>query len=80
MSHNVKDRLPSDPAELNLNVKGIVTTDDLIELIRSGRLPKLYLTAHPERWSHNTAFWLMDEVGDAIKNAAKSILRRINLR
>ena len=44
--NKMRDFMPDRIEEIAVN-----TTDDLIELIRSNKVDKLYILAHPERWS-----------------------------
>jgi hypothetical protein len=51
------------------------TTDDLIAWISSGSEKKLYVTAHPERWSSNLGEWLLWSLADFLMNLGKKALR-----
>ena len=79
-SRKFKDLLPSALPEQVQNVRAIVTTNNLIEFIESGEQPRIYLTAHPERWGHNLLEWLIDEMKDQTINMAKAVLRKIKFR
>ncbi|MEL4305939.1 hypothetical protein [Methanococcoides sp. LMO-2] len=50
------------------------TTDDLIDLIKSGELENLYLLAHPERWSLNMVDWGLYCSMDVAVNLVKKVL------
>ena len=78
MSRKFKDWLPSGSSNQDSNVRNVVTTDDLIKLIQSGRCPRIYLTVHPERWGHNLATWFIDQMNDTAKNVLKAVLRKLN--
>ena len=53
------------------------TTDDLIELIRGNKVDKLYILAHPERWTSNDAEWFFGYVKDFVFNVGKKVLKRV---
>jgi hypothetical protein len=76
MSRKVKDNLPF---ALPLPVAGdekLITTDDVISLVKSRRLSRVCFTVHPERWSYSFGSWVVDRVRDTGMNAAKSLLAR----
>jgi hypothetical protein len=52
------------------------STDDLITWIRSTGGKKLYITAHPERWSANLGEWLIWSFLDFGMNVGKVFLQR----
>lgn len=74
--HKVKDHLPS-PISVN-NIEGrshvIISTDDIIGLLKNGKLNCVYLLVHPERWSNNLIGWITDSVLDTGVNLAKRML------
>ncbi len=48
------------------------TTDDILDAIREGSLPKrLLMTTHPQRWTDNRWQWIKEYVGQSVKNIAK---------
>lgn len=53
------------------------TTDDLINLIREKQFPNLYLTTHPERWSHSIGSHFVNYGTDIIFNISKKIIRKV---
>jgi hypothetical protein len=77
MSRKFKDFLPFGLSSQDLNVRNIVTTDDLIKLIQSGRFQRICLTVHPERWSHNLTTWFIDQMNDTARNMVKAVLRKL---
>jgi hypothetical protein len=50
------------------------TTDELIRLIKSGRLERLYILAHPERWALNKSEWIFNYMKDFTFNIGKKVL------
>ena len=79
MSRKAKDFLPSTLPEQNTNIRKISTTEDLLKFIKREKFPRIYLTVHPERWSHNSIAWIADQMRDAGMNVAKNIFLRLNL-
>ena len=78
MSRKLKDMLPfALPVEMIGNER-VVTTDDVIRIVKTAGVPRFYLTIHPERWSYNMATWLIDQTRDTGMNAAKQVLRKIH--
>jgi hypothetical protein len=53
---------------------GVNTTDELINLIKSGRVESLYILAHPERWASNKSEWAFNYIKDFVFNAGKKVL------
>mgnify|MGYP000571894561 CR=1 FL=1 len=45
---------------------GVNTTDELIRLIKSGRVNRLYMLAHPERWGSNKSEWSFNYMKDVV--------------
>ncbi len=55
MSRKMKDMLPyALPVNTTENGR-LITTDDVIRIIKTRGFPRFYLTVHPERWSYNIA-------------------------
>lgn len=50
------------------------TTDDIMALIRSAKLDRLYLLIHPERWALNDISWITGSVIDMATNAGKMVI------
>ena len=69
--NKMRDFMPDKNEELTAD-----TTDDLIELIRSNKVDKFYILAHPERWASNTAEWSFNYIKDFVFNVGKKVLRR----
>jgi hypothetical protein len=63
--YNIRDHAPAPPGAL------VDTTDDLIALVRSGRLLRLCLLAHPDRWSETVLEWRLRAVRDYAENRLK---------
>lgn len=47
-----------------------------ITLFKSGRVKRLYILTHPERWALNDAEWLLGCIKDVVFNVGKKVLRR----
>ena len=54
---------------------GVNTTDELIRLIKSERVKRLYILAHPERWTSNKNEWIFNYMKDYVFNVGKKVLR-----
>jgi hypothetical protein len=50
------------------------TTDDLINIIASGKESQLYLSTHPERWADSMIDWYIGGIRDFIFNTGKIVL------
>jgi hypothetical protein len=66
--HNVRDHVGHAAAAV------ADTTDELIALVASPRLPRLCLLAHPDRWSASTVGWAARAARDAVENAVKDVV------
>jgi hypothetical protein len=55
----------------------INSTDDLIMLIREGKIDKFYILVHPERWSKNGIEWSSVYIQDSLFNYGKKILSAV---
>jgi hypothetical protein len=53
------------------------TTNDMIEVIQRKESRVLYLSAHPERWSHSSGSHLVNYCTDLIFNVGKIIIKGI---
>ena len=69
--YNVRDRAGTPPPVV------VDTTDELIELVRSGKLPELCLLAHPERWSATPLHHAVRAARDRVENVAKLAIARL---
>ena len=56
----------------NLLIGNISTTDDIINLIKEERFPKICLLAHPNRWHDHTINWISESILQNIKNIGKA--------
>lgn len=53
------------------------TTDELMGLIRSKRLERLYILVHPERWASGGVEWGFNYMKDCAFNIGKKVLRMV---
>lgn len=67
--HNVRDRAPGSQG-----IPRIESTADLIALIRSRTIPRLCISAHPNRWAAGVPEWIGSLAADRAKNAAKRLV------
>lgn len=67
--HNIRDFMAGQNKGETLN-----NTDNLIELIRSGRPSTLYINTHPERWAIDCIDWLLNYARDSVFNTGKIFL------
>jgi hypothetical protein len=72
MSRKVKDIMPRALSGGTSDFAHILTTDDLIGFVESLKSPQIYITVHPERWSHNFMEWILDFMRDTSINIVKS--------
>lgn len=76
--HNLRDALDcgnsNDTSELAA-VAGVQTTIELIRLLASKQVPRLYLSFHPERWPVGIPAWLGSLFFDFSVNRVKGLLR-----
>jgi hypothetical protein len=56
---------------------GVNTTDELINLIKSERVNRLYILAHPERWASNKSEWIFNYMKDVVFNVGKKVLIKV---
>ena len=61
----------------NKDLIGVNTTDELIKLIKSGRVNRLYILAHPERWALNKSEWIFNYMNDFVFNVGKKVLIKV---
>jgi len=67
---NVRDRTTVPAAEV------VETTPELIDLVRSGRRPRLCIVTHPERWPATLVEWGVSAARDAATNVVKVAVAR----
>jgi hypothetical protein len=74
--HKVKDLLPANTETGRNRAKeaGASSTNDIIGLIKSGKLGPAYLLTHPERWSDSLGGWIINLSLDAGVNFCKDVL------
>ncbi len=77
MSRKVKDMLPSVSPDQVACAGEITTTNDVISLIKSRKFPRIYITVHPERWSHNLISWTADQTRDTGMNIVKQVYKTL---
>ena len=53
---------------------GVNITDELRGLIKSERVNRLYILAHPERWASNKSEWIFSYMKDSMFNVGKKVL------
>ena len=64
----IVDDWPVGPSEKPTQV---TSTPELIELVESGALPRLYVLVHPNRWADSTVEWVQEFAKDAVINTGK---------
>lgn len=69
--YNIRDHAPAPPGAM------VDTTLDLIALVRSRRLQRLCLLAHPDRWSATPHEWRMRALRDGLENRVKMALKAL---
>ena len=72
--HNVRDFASASPRE------ELGSTDDLITVIDQLKHPVLCVSAHPDRWAHSPARWVLSMFEDSLVNGAKVVLKRMRRR
>jgi tetratricopeptide (TPR) repeat protein len=74
-SWNVKNKMRDFmPGNNDNGLIGVNTTDELINLIKSERVERLYILAHPERWASNNIEWSFNYMKDFVFNVGKKLL------
>jgi hypothetical protein len=71
LRYNIRDHAPAPPGAL------VDTTEELIALVASRRLPRLCLLVHPDRWSATPAEWHVRAWRDRFENVAKMALKAV---
>lgn len=69
--YNIRDHAPAPPGVV------VDTTEDVIDLVRSRRLPRLCLLVHPDRWSATPFEWHLRALRDGLENRVKLALRAL---
>ncbi len=67
--NNLRDFMPGKREDGNVD-----TTDNLIELVKSNKINRLYISTHPERWASNNLEWCVIYMTDLAFNAGKKVL------
>lgn len=75
---SVRDKVPVYQDEWIRQGLVYHTTDDLINAISNGNMPKqMMMTTHPQRWTNNILFWLKEICYQSVKNMVKELLIKI---
>lgn len=74
---SVRDKIPKFQDEWTQAGLTWHTTEELINAIEAGNLPKhVMLTTHPQRWTNNPKEWYLELVTQNVKNLIKRIIIR----
>ena len=73
--NKMRDFMPDNNNDKDLI--SVNTTDELINLIKSGRAERLYILAHPERWASNKSEWIFNYMKDFVFNVGKNVLMMV---
>jgi hypothetical protein len=68
---NIRDHAPAPTGQV------AESTDELIALIAEGRMRRICLLTHPERWSPDALSWWLRRLRDAAENRFKVVLAKI---
>ena len=68
-SFSVKDKI-------GYGLINIRKTDEIISLIKSGKLKRVYLLTHPSKWNDDYIPWFKEFVFQNIKNIGKACIRK----
>lgn len=72
---SVRDKIPQYQDEWTAKGLTFHTTDDVIEGLRTGRIPKnLMITVHPQRWNPFGIAWCKEMVLQNAKNIVKRVI------
>lgn len=75
---SVRDKIPVYQDEWIKQGRVYHATDDLINEISNGNLPKqMMITTHPQRWTDNVFIWLKELCCQLVKNRVKGILVKL---
>lgn len=69
--YNIRDHAPAPPGAV------VDTTEELIALVRSRRLPRLCLLVHPDRWAATPLDWHLRALRDCLENRIKMALKAL---
>jgi len=68
---SIRDKVES-PFEIEVK-----STEHFIELIKAGKMPeKMMINTHPQRWNDDLLPWVVELVGQSVKNQIKKIVSR----
>jgi hypothetical protein len=68
---SIRDKVES-PFEIEVK-----STQHFIELIRAGSMPKqMMINTHPQRWNDDLLPWVVELVGQTVKNQIKKVISR----
>jgi hypothetical protein len=67
--NKIRDHMPDRQEEISIN-----TTDELIRLIDTCSIDRIYILVHPERWAGTRYEWAAGYLNDMLINAGKKIL------
>ena len=68
---SIRDKVNS-PFEIEVR-----STQHFIELIKAGKMPeKMMINTHPQRWNDEVVPWVVELVGQSVKNRVKRMLAR----
>jgi len=71
---NIGRRMENNKGKSKFDIK-IKSTQDLIEKIRNDELPdKIMMNVHPQRWNDEFVPWVIELVGQNIKNVVKRLI------
>lgn len=73
--NKVRDYIPNKTETIIAN-----STNDLMEIIESEIIDRIYILSHPERWSSNFQTWAIDYIQDSAINIAKKAIIPIRHR
>lgn len=72
---SVRDKVPVYQDEWIQQGLVYHSTDDILVAIGEDRFPlQLMMTIHPQRWTDNKSAWIIELVGQSVKNVVKRIL------
>lgn len=76
---SVRDRIPQYQDEWTAQGLTFHSTDDVIDGLRRGRIPKdLMITVHPQRWNPFGVTWCKEMALQNMKNVIKRVLVSVN--
>ncbi|MCL7414299.1 MAG: hypothetical protein M8353_11935 [ANME-2 cluster archaeon] len=72
MNIRVKDVLDTDDGANSRFTGTVVSTDDVIDLVKAEEVRQMCILAHPNRWCNGTFGWTKELIYQNIKNFAKA--------